>query len=348
MPDQSVPERVAVLAGVYRSAQESLIRLIATKEARGSVATYQKRILAQVERKLRELDRYAAEWVNSAVPVFYSAGWDSVHDALKRAGLAGVKPPIDDRAVRILIDNTYMDLFEAHRYVGRAVNDMVRRAGLEAVTQKVVTGGTVKDAKDALIRSLTDRGITAIRDKRGREIRLDAYAEMVARTTTREATNQATIDQLQDLGYDLVRMSSHATACAVCIPLEGRVYSISGLDKRFPALSVAMPPPYMTVHPNCLHVLEPYIERLDDNVPETIRQSNRAFELSADEQKRVDAYKRHQDARRRMRQDRLQWERYRTVLPHDTPKTFSGFRRSKRSGSALWQRLESAYRAARQ
>jgi hypothetical protein len=344
MPEDRLPDAIITLIAVYRAAQASIINAIATGSVRKSAVEYTKSILRTVNREIASLDEFAAGWMNQNIPTYYASGWDSAYEALKDAGLAVAKPRIDNRALRILVENSYMELFEAHRYVGRAVNDQIRQAGLEAVAEGLAGA---PDIKAALVRKLTDRGVTAIRDKLGREIKLDAYAAMVARSTTSEAVNQATIDQLQELGYDLVKMSSHATACAVCIPLENRVYSISGNDKRFPPLTVAFDPPYANIHPSCKHTIFPYIEKFDSNVDETIRQSNRPYELDAETQKRVDAYKRQQSARRRLRQDRMQWERYKTAMPDKTPKTFSGFRASKRSNSERWRELESAYRQAR-
>jgi hypothetical protein len=344
MPEDRLPDAVIALIATYKAAQAGLIDAIVRVGAVGAIATYQLRVLDIVEKKLSALNAYAREWCNENIPKFYESGRNAAIEALKNAGVAEVRPSINERIVEILTENTYASLYDAHRYVGRSVRDQVRQAGLEATAQAFMTG---QSAKGFLIKNLTDRGITAIRDRRGREIKLDAYAALVARSTTREAANQATIDQLVQNNHDLVKMSSHNTACAVCIPFENRVYSISGNDKRFPPLSIAFEPPYANIHPNCLHVLLPYIESLDGNVKETIIQSNRSYTLNQTDQKRVEAYKRQQEERRRLREDRMQWERYRTTLPNDTPKTFNGFRTSKRSGSERWIELERKYREAR-
>lgn len=335
---------VVALAAVYASAQESIIDKIATRAAVGSAFVYQLAVLRDVQAELAELDRYAKDWTNKNVPSFYAEGWDDAFKVLKDAGVSAAKPEMSSTPLQILVENAQANLFEAHKYVGRAVADQVRQAGLQAAAKGFLG---VEDVKRELINNLTERGITAIRDKRGREFKLDSYAEMVARTTAREASNQATIDQVQKLGLDLVKMSSHATACAVCIPLENRVYSISGNDKRFPPLSVAFQPPYANIHPNCAHVVAPYVEALDNNLEQTIAESNRPFELDEQMQKRVDAYKRQQAERAKRRRDYLQWERYKTTLPNETHKTFNGFRRSKMSNSERWQELERHYRDAR-
>jgi len=81
------------------------------------------------------------------------------------------------------------------------------------------------------------------------------YAEMVARTKFHQAQSQAALVQANNHSTDLMQVSSHNTLTRICIPYEGKIYSISGNDKRFPALFDT--PPY---HPNCLHLLFPTFE----------------------------------------------------------------------------------------
>lgn len=81
------------------------------------------------------------------------------------------------------------------------------------------------------------------------------YAEMVGRVKFHDAHSEASLSQARNHGTDLVQISSHNTTTAICIDYEGRVYSISGDDKRFPPLDNT--PPY---HPNCLHLMYPTFE----------------------------------------------------------------------------------------
>jgi len=116
-----------------------------------------------------------------------------------------------------------------------------------------------------------DKGQTAFVDRLGRKWRLDTYAEMVARTTTREAASVATLNTCQEYGQDLVRITVHYPTCEICAPLQGKVYSISGNDDRYPKLTDERRPP---IHPHCRHVLAPYVRELDDNAEETEQHSN--------------------------------------------------------------------------
>ncbi len=69
----------------------------------------------------------------------------------------------------------------------------------------------------------------------------------------------------------------------------------------------------------------PYVEELADD-PEKDREfSNRPFDIDPRSKKQIDQYNKVQKKKRQLRADRRQWQRYKMVLPNDTPRTFSGF-----------------------
>jgi len=131
------------------------------------------------------------------------------------------------------------------------VRDEWRKASLEVVTEKISAGKTVPEAKKRLQHMIADRGLGAFRDSMGRTWRLAAYAEMVARTTTTEATNLGIVNQLRAMGRDLTQMTAHDGPCEICAPYEGRIYSISGETKDYPALNTVpgIRDGYWTLHP---------------------------------------------------------------------------------------------------
>ncbi len=81
------------------------------------------------------------------------------------------------------------------------------------------------------------------------------YAEMVGRVKFHEAHSEASLMQAKNYDTDLIQVSSHNTKTAICLDFEGKVFSISGKDKRFPLLTENSP-----YHPNCLHLQFPTFE----------------------------------------------------------------------------------------
>lgn len=80
------------------------------------------------------------------------------------------------------------------------------------------------------------------------------YAEMVARVKFHEGQAYAAIAQCRNYETNLVIISNHNTATPICVPYEGRIFSIDGKGP-FPRLDTT--PPF---HPNCLHLLFPQFE----------------------------------------------------------------------------------------
>ena len=78
------------------------------------------------------------------------------------------------------------------------------------------------------------------------------YAKAVAQTTFREGQIQATLDQCARYGNDLVEISDHNTDCELCQQYEGKIYSLSGNDPKYPPLKEK--PPF---HLNCQHSMLP-------------------------------------------------------------------------------------------
>jgi len=94
------------------------------------------------------------------------------------------------------------------------------------------------------------------------------YANLVARTQTREAHKVGTVVRLQTNNINHVRVSIHVQdpedAPDECTPFAGKVFYVGPLDVDplgFPPLK-RLPnggPPF---HPNCKHVLQPYVAAL--------------------------------------------------------------------------------------
>lgn len=294
---KALPPEVEALIKTYQTAQADLINIIATAEAKGNVTAYRRKILTQVNAELSALNTYAEAWATGYLTKAYTASASALWSELDKMGVDVSKAAINKKALRTVIENATGMLTDANNHVGRVVNDMLRKPALEATAQKLSTGATVTEMKANLISKLTDNGITAIKYANGKAVSLDSYAAMVARTTTTEAVNRSVMQQMKDLDQDLVQMSNHYSSCPICAAYEGRVYSISGDDKRYPPLDTAFSGDYANIHPNCAHRITPYVEKYDDNAADTREYSNRSFDIDSQSQAEKDAYEAGQAAK---------------------------------------------------
>lgn len=157
-------------------------------------------------------------------------------------------------------ENEVMRILE-NTLLGRQESDIFRGLTLQYTTQAVAEGEGATKTVNQIVNELMREGVTAFVDKAGRHWSLHTYCEMCTRTTSAQADVLAVLTA--DESQDLYQISTHGTTCAICAPLEGRVYSRSGKDPDFPPLALAygkvdpngaddLTNSYLNIHPNCL------------------------------------------------------------------------------------------------
>ena len=99
---------------------------------------------------------------------------------------------------------------------------------------------------------------------------------MAARSARIESTNIGAIGSALQSGTDLVIMTTMPQCCKLCGAYQDKVYSISGKDKRFPALfKTVLKSGYALPHPNCRHEFIPYYLDIesDEDIQKAIAKS---------------------------------------------------------------------------
>lgn len=349
-----------VLIEIYREAQARLAEIVTGNYGAGT-RTYYNSVLKQLERLMKQLEAETGQYISTEIPKQYKKALDDTYAYFKRNNLQMKRPDmfshIHSDAVSELANEMRYHINQGisiagrrvMRYLDTAKDNALRQAGLRSAALKAAAGQTVADMQKDLMQRLANDGFLTVQygtGKRAYQVGLDSYAAMVARSTTREAGNLARENQLAENGYDLMMMTEHYPTCEACAVLQGRVYSISGRDKRFPPLSRAFPSGYRNVHPNCRHVMTYWIEEMQS--PEEIRaalaRSNAPFTDNRSDEE-IALYSKQQADSRRMRADRSQFERYRQRLGEDAPKSFHTFRRIKNADGQKWKDMQSLYRS---
>ncbi|MBD5104471.1 MAG: hypothetical protein HDT47_06375 [Ruminococcaceae bacterium] len=78
------------------------------------------------------------------------------------------------------------------------------------------------------IAEMSKKGIPAFVDKTGREWSPEAYIDMDIRNTAKNAALAAEFASLDELGQDIILVSSHSGSRPLCAPYQGKLYSRSG------------------------------------------------------------------------------------------------------------------------
>lgn len=168
---------------------------------------------------------------------------------------------INREAVDLLAENLAGRLQDAHRTVGRRVDDVLRREGLRIAAEQLVAEQPVPRATRELRDRLAREGVTSFVDRAGRRWRLETYARMVVNTTKQEAVSEGTRLAMLSRGLDLVTVAGHRCRHHPkdprhpCVAWEGETFSLTGRSSEHPRLD-RLPP----FHPNCRHFIVPSVE----------------------------------------------------------------------------------------
>jgi hypothetical protein len=250
------------LIDVFRRAHTLVLAQVQTAVRRGNLGTeaQRRRQLGIIEAILANLlDPAIRTLVTPATARPYGAGAMAVDATLGLTDRAFEFAGADIAAVRAAIDAMQLRLMDARLSVGRRVDDLFRQVQLEHAAVGVATADTRRDVTRRMVADLQAHGVTAFVDRRGTRWNLERYATMTVRTNTREMVTAGTVNRMAATGTDLIKITRHARSCAICIPYEGRTYSLSGNDRRYPRAQVL--PPF---HPQCAHVAAPSGVSLDD------------------------------------------------------------------------------------
>ena len=242
---------VDMLTDMYSSVQARIIRDLSKDLTAWSRARMRAK-LEEVNRILEALDRRTLEWARTEIPGFYTRG---VILADRYVG-AGTYGSVHQETVTRLARGLVRGLAAATEHVGLTVNDIFRSVSTRSLAESMISGETPRQAAKRIVSGLTKNGVEAFTDKAGRNWSLESYSRMVVRTTSREANTQGVINRLVERGRDLVEVSSHGGSCELCAPWDGAILSISG-DSEHPSLAEAEADGLF--HPNCAHVIVPYV-----------------------------------------------------------------------------------------
>lgn len=337
-----VDKKIEKLIEIYKQAEIRLIKTITEKQAKGNVTTFYKKMLKQVQQEILRLQIFHTQWATDITKQLYMQAYE---EALSDLGISdNTLTQLHKEAINLIAENIVNNLNEATDLVGRRVEDEIRNISLDSTTDKFATGSTIKQMQKELANNLIDNNITSFKDRLGRNINISAYAEMIARSIVAETQNTCVMNTMFEHGNDLVKMSTHFGTCSVCATYEGRVYSITGHDERFPRLDEipGFNKGYNNIHPRCRHRIRAWVEKYND-VEKEIENSNRPFEVDKDKEVSVRAYQEEQKEKARLRNDKKQYERYKQVLGKEIPKNLQNFRKIKYNDNKKWNEIKEQF-----
>ena len=142
------------------------------------------------------------------------------------------------------------------------VNKQQHLDTLNKAAGKVIMGTESRQtAVRQCIKEMSEKGIPAFVDAAGRQWSPEAYVNMDVRTTCSNAAHEAQFSRMNDYDIDLLEVDSHPGARPKCALDQGRIFSKSGKNRKYPAWktsSYGEPDGILGI--NCGHHVYPYIE----------------------------------------------------------------------------------------
>jgi len=244
-------------------------------------------IQKQVAEVLAATNAEAAKWASQWLPNSYSNGSLYATRDLAKLGLAtqsDVKAGfavVDIEAIKALAQFTAQELNAAAADSLKKIGSMIRHSQLPteievSSTQTLAKGLILGKGIPQMKADLLEKALNGQFAPGGYKGSLADYAELLARTRTREAQMAGALSRYDQYGVDLVIVPAHSGACPLCAPWQGAVFSISGSHPKYPPLDLVGNPPW---HPNCEDVIAPYVEELrsDEENAATLRTTEAAL-----------------------------------------------------------------------
>jgi len=255
----------------------------------GKSPTYSLRYLRALQDgykgEYRRLLREIQGWTNTGYRAIYRGGQrDAILDLAEAGKLnANIQPStgaMHRRALELLANELYTNK-NLDATVGRRYQDKFRSLGLQIATGTVSGEDTWRQAMQKHIAAMKEYGEDSFTDAGGKKWGLNAYAEMVARTTTMHVMNVGKMNEFVEHGEDLVVVADFSPTCPQCKPWGGKILSISGATKEYNGRAI---PSYAESeeaglwHPQCRHSYSLYIPEVWGEPDEDGRVSGRIAE----------------------------------------------------------------------
>lgn len=256
------------IADIYATA---LNRLRATVYGIGSEASKRQAAgkIIEIQSHIKWLKSKQNSWAAHYIPQAYRIGAKQDDELLRRllgSEYSGTFTQLHRSAAQVAAETAALDFGAVADALEKTYTGYISRIQIEGARRAIATeigGGIIEGASrqtvakrlvDVLRENTNDGMITVGKVT----MRADSYADLLARTVSRAARTEGTINRLKENDIDLV-IVSNTGAVDFCREYEDQIFSLSGNDSRFPVLTDR--PPF---HPNCTHTLEPFVEEFAD------------------------------------------------------------------------------------
>lgn len=234
---------------------------------------------------------------------------------------------LNKEKLNALIKSVLYDFEMAESAILRMADDVYRQTIFKAQMFYNSGASTLWKAVDMATKDFLSAGLNCIEYRNGARVNIASYSEMAIRTANKRANLMGSANKREEWGIHTVKISSHNSACPMCIQWQGKVYidDVYGSGTKeeskitgYPLLSVAVKGGMF--HPNCKNGLSTYYEGIS-NPPKNptkeekeemsrrynLEQRQRECERNIRKYKRLEAGCIDADNMKKYTEKRIQW-----------------------------------------
>ena len=177
---------------------------------------------------------------------------------------------INEDKLNALIQATTEDMSKAENAILRMTDDVYRQTIFKAQMFYNSGASTLWKAVDMATKDFLSAGINCIEYKNGARVNIASYSEMALRTANKRANLMGSANKREEWGIHTVKITSHNSACPMCIQWQGKVYIDDVYGKgtkeeskksKYPLLSEAIKGGMF--HPNCKNGCSTYYDGIN-------------------------------------------------------------------------------------
>lgn len=334
----------------YMKVEEDINNLLTTDGSASSARDLNEKLSYALSSALSFLTKKNEEFTKNELANGFHEGQDGV-DGEKKVSLKDATAVLKKQGFKYsenaLSKHTYVELQKATTEAGKGLKTRVNNI----IKDLSKTGqDSIFNVQEAIRKDLEKKGLMEVKYANGAKQPLHAYAAMAARSARIESKNLGAIGSALESGTDYVKMTTMPQCCKYCGAFQGKVYSISGNDKRFPALfKTVLKNGYALPHPNCRHEFIPYYPEIEDpkDVEKAIKDSkikydNKGNLVDVRYQKDIESYAQWQAGNRQLNDElrefnamQAHYKGRESEMPY---KSLAAFRRAKRAKSELYEK----------
>lgn len=235
---------------------------------------------------IKTLTKYSKEIDIAVKELVASLGKEIDKDIIKdlQRGFDMVKGDKESKKIIKQIQNDVATHFEhLNRGIIRGANDVYKDIVIKTQLESVITAEGLDAVAKRIAKQWALKGIPTLSDRRGRKWSVEAYTNLLTRTAEKNLTTSLANARWDANGQDLVRVSRHAGSRPSHYEFQGKIYSRSGMSKKYPPLSSTT---YGEIDGiitgiNCRHYLYAYFEgREDKHQLQTFEDNKKTYEES--------------------------------------------------------------------